>query len=82
MLDFIMSLCLDRREQNFVEYAKQIVVFLASTNSTPGNRVVEFLLMQITPKAMVPNEKREAVPPPSGYKRATRTVQTSRMLYP
>ena len=64
ILDFIMSLCLERREQNFVEYAKQIVVFLASTNSTPGNKVVEFLLMQITPKAMVPNEKREAVPPP------------------
>ncbi|KAM7189704.1 cell morphogenesis protein PAG1 [Naviculisporaceae sp. PSN 640] len=64
ILDFIMSLCLERREQNFVEYAKQIVVFLASTNSTPGNKVVEFLLLQITPKAMVPNEKREAVPPP------------------
>ncbi|KAL2023414.1 hypothetical protein VTK56DRAFT_2771 [Thermocarpiscus australiensis] len=64
ILDFIMSLCLERREQNFVEYAKQIVVFLASTNSTPGNKVIEFLLLQITPKAMVPNEKREAVPPP------------------
>ncbi|KAL2133899.1 hypothetical protein VTI74DRAFT_1464 [Chaetomium olivicolor] len=64
ILDFIISLCLERREQNFVEYAKQIVVFLASTNSTPGNRVIEFLLLQITPKAMVPNEKREAVPPP------------------
>ncbi|KAK1759389.1 cell morphogenesis N-terminal-domain-containing protein [Echria macrotheca] len=64
VLDFIMSLCLERREQNFVEYAKQIVVFLASTNSTPGNKVVEFLLVQINPKAMVPNEKRESVPPP------------------
>ncbi|KAH6635292.1 cell morphogenesis N-terminal-domain-containing protein [Chaetomium sp. MPI-SDFR-AT-0129] len=65
ILDFIMSLCLERREQNFVEYAKQIVVFLASTNSTPGgNRVVEFLLLKLTPRAMVPNEKREAVPAP------------------
>ncbi|AEO55251.1 hypothetical protein MYCTH_2298895 [Thermothelomyces thermophilus ATCC 42464] len=64
ILDFIISLCLERREQNFVEYAKQIVVFLASTNSTPGSRVIEFLLLQITPKAMVPNEKREAIPPP------------------
>jgi hypothetical protein len=64
VLDFIISLCLERREQNFVEYAKQIVVFLSSTNSTPGSKVVEFLLMQITPKAMVPNEKKEAVPPP------------------
>jgi hypothetical protein len=62
VLDFIMSLCLDRREQNFVEYAKQIVVFLSSTPA--GVKVVEFLLMQITPKAMIPNEKRELVPPP------------------
>lgn len=64
VLDFIMSLCLERREQNFVEYAKQIVVFLASTNSNPGHKVIEFLLLQITPKAMVPNEKRETAPPP------------------
>lgn len=62
VLDFIMSLCLDRREQNFVEFAKQIVVFLSSTPA--GVKVVEFLLMQITPKAMIPNEKREFTPPP------------------
>lgn len=64
VLDFIISLCLERREQNFVEYAKQIVVFLSSTTTTPGSKVVEFLLMQISPKAMVPNEKKEAVTPP------------------
>ncbi|CAM1511581.1 Fc.00g090940.m01.CDS01 [Cosmosporella sp. VM-42] len=64
VLDFIIQLCLERREQNFVEYAKQIIVFLSTTNSTPGIKVVEFLLMQITPKAMVPNEKRAVVPPP------------------
>ncbi|KAG6041018.1 hypothetical protein E4U41_006213 [Claviceps citrina] len=64
ILDFIMQLCLERREQNFVEYAKQIVVFLSTTNSTPGIKVVEFLLMQINPKAMVPNEKRESIQPP------------------
>ena len=64
VLDFIISLCLDRREQNFVEYAKQIVVFLSSSNSTPGMKVVEFLLMQITPKAMAPNDRKEALPPP------------------
>jgi hypothetical protein len=64
VLDFIMCLCLERREQNFVEYAKQIVVFLASTVATPGNKVVDFLLLQITPKAMVPNEKREMPTPP------------------
>ncbi|KAI2628379.1 cell morphogenesis N-terminal-domain-containing protein [Xylaria nigripes] len=64
VLDFIISLCLERREQNFVEYAKQIVVFLSSTTTTPSNKVVEFLLMQISPKAMVPNEKKEIMPPP------------------
>lgn len=64
VLDFIMQLCLERREQNFVEYAKQIVVFLSTTNGTPGIKVVEFLLMQITPKAMVPNEKRDSMTPP------------------
>ncbi|KAF2968436.1 hypothetical protein GQX73_g5160 [Xylaria multiplex] len=64
VLDFIISLCLERREQNFVEYAKQIVVFLSSTTTTPGNKVIDFLLNQITPKAMVPNEKKEVVPPP------------------
>ncbi|KAI0406177.1 cell morphogenesis N-terminal-domain-containing protein [Xylaria palmicola] len=65
VLDFIICLCLERREQNFVEYAKQIVVFLSSTTITPGSsKVVEFLLMQISPKAMVPNEKKEVVPPP------------------
>jgi hypothetical protein len=62
VLDFIMSLCLDRREQNFVEFAKQIVVFLSSTPA--GVKVVEFLLMQISPKAMIPTEKRELIPPP------------------
>ncbi|KAI0184432.1 cell morphogenesis N-terminal-domain-containing protein [Xylaria flabelliformis] len=64
VLDFIISLCLERREQNFVEYAKQIVVFLSTTTVTSNSKVVEFLLMQISPKAMVPNEKKEAVPPP------------------
>ncbi|KHN94213.1 transcriptional activator leucine zipper [Metarhizium album ARSEF 1941] len=64
ILDFIIHLCLERREQNFVEYVKQIVVFLSTTNSTPGIKVVEFLLMQINPKAMVPNERRDSMPAP------------------
>jgi hypothetical protein len=29
VLDFIISICLERKEQNFVEYAKQMVVFLS-----------------------------------------------------
>ena len=61
VLDFVISLCLDRREQSFVDYAKQIVVYLSSTQAgSTGQKVVEFLLLQITPKNMV-QEKREPV---------------------
>lgn len=52
VLDFIISVCLDKREQNFVIYAKQIVVFLSKTPA--GARVIEHLILQITPKAMPP----------------------------
>ena len=51
IMDFIISLCLDKKEQNFVDYAKQIVVFLSSTPA--GVKVIEFLLLQISPNAMV-----------------------------
>lgn len=55
VLDFVIMLCLDRREQSFIDYAKQIVVFLSKTPA--GQKVVEFLLMQITPKNMVHHER-------------------------
>jgi hypothetical protein len=59
ILNFIINLCLDKREQNFVDYSKQIVVHLAGT----GAKVVEALLLQINPRSMV-HEKREPSPPP------------------
>ncbi|KAM5436635.1 Cell morphogenesis protein PAG1 [Microsporum canis] len=62
VLDFIINLCLERREQNFVDYAKQIVVFLASTPA--GSKVIEFFLLQVIPKNMV-HERREPLPAPS-----------------
>ncbi|KAF2467626.1 cell morphogenesis protein-like protein [Lindgomyces ingoldianus] len=61
ILNFIINLCLDKREQNFVDYSKQIVVHLSSTPA--GLKVVEFLLMQINPRSMV-GDKREPTPPP------------------
>ena len=64
ILDFVTSLCLDRREQSFVDYAKQIVVYLSSTPA--GQKVVEFLLLQITPKNMV-QEKREPITIPPDF---------------
>ncbi|KAF2736143.1 cell morphogenesis protein-like protein [Polyplosphaeria fusca] len=61
ILNFIINLCLDKREQNFVDYSKQIVVHLSNTPA--GLKVVEFLLMQINPRSMV-GEKRDPTPPP------------------
>lgn len=59
ILDFIIYLSLDRREQNFVEYAKQIVVYLSSTPA--GSRVLEFFLLLLTPKNMVNDSKHAEV---------------------
>ncbi|KAF1831086.1 hypothetical protein BDW02DRAFT_532702 [Decorospora gaudefroyi] len=61
ILNFIINLCLDKREQNWVDFSKQIVVHLSSTPA--GLKVVEFLLLQINPRSMV-SEKREPLPPP------------------
>lgn len=61
VLDFVISLCLDRREQNFVDYAKQIIVHLSSTPA--GQKVVEFLLLQITPRNMI-HDKRQSIRSP------------------
>ncbi|KAF2083407.1 cell morphogenesis protein-like protein [Saccharata proteae CBS 121410] len=62
VLDFIISLCSDKREQNFVDYAKQIVVYLS--NTLAGSKVVEYLMLKITPRAMAP-EQRDAPQIPS-----------------
>ncbi|KAL8672812.1 MAG: hypothetical protein Q9168_002749 [Polycauliona sp. 1 TL-2023] len=62
VLDFVISLCLDRREQSFVDYAKQIIVHLSSTPA--GQKVIEFLLLQITPRNMVQEKREPVVLPP------------------
>jgi hypothetical protein len=59
ILDFIIYLSLDRRDQNFVEYAKQIVVYLSSTPA--GSRVLEFFMLQLCPKNMVNDRKHAEV---------------------
>ena len=67
VLDFIITICLDKKEQNFVIYAKQIAVFLSKTPA--GSSVVEYLLLQINPKTMVADQRRqpmEAPPDSSG----------------
>ena len=62
VLNFVISLCLDRREQSFVDYAKQIIVYLSSTQA--GLKVVEFLLLQLSSRNMV-QKKREPLVLPS-----------------
>ncbi|KAJ5371431.1 uncharacterized protein N7496_007523 [Penicillium cataractarum] len=65
VLDFIISLCLERKEQNFVEYAKQVVVFLAATPA--GSKVIEFFLLMVIPKNMV-QERKDLTPQPPDVK--------------
>ncbi|KAL2368974.1 hypothetical protein RJ035_003685 [Blastomyces gilchristii] len=65
VLDFIINLCLERKEQNFVDYAKQIIVFLSTTLA--GSKVIEFFLMQVVPKNMV-HERRDPIPLPPDLK--------------
>ncbi|EPS33037.1 hypothetical protein PDE_07998 [Penicillium oxalicum 114-2] len=62
VLDFIINLCLERKEQNFVEYAKQVVVFLASTPA--GSKVIEFFLLLVIPRNMVQDRKEITPQPP------------------
>jgi hypothetical protein len=62
ILNFIINLCLDKREQNYVDFSKQIVVHLSSTPA--GLKVVEFLLLQINPRSMVSEKREPAAPPP------------------
>ena len=50
ILEFIMHQSLERREQNFVEFGKQIVVFLSETPA--GAKLVEALMQYLQPKLM------------------------------
>lgn len=50
IVDFVMDLSLSRKNQNFTPYAKQIIVFLSTTPA--GQRVIDFLLLQIGPSTM------------------------------
>lgn len=55
ILDFIIELSLERREQNFVYCAKQIVVYLSVTPA--GSKIFDFFLLQLAAKNM-PNERK------------------------
>lgn len=57
ILDFVIDLALERREQNFIYCAKQIVVCLSVTPA--GSRIFEHLLLQLAAKNMT-NERRSS----------------------
>ena len=59
VLDFVISLCSERKDQAVVFYAKQVIVYMA--HGAAGAKVVEFLLLKITPKNMVFSHK-ESLP--------------------
>ncbi|POS88404.1 hypothetical protein EPUL_000061, partial [Erysiphe pulchra] len=61
ILKFVISLCLDRREQNSLEFAKHIIVYLS--NKSLEEQIVEFLISRITPKDMIANDRYELIPP-------------------
>jgi hypothetical protein len=63
ILDFITSLILDRRDDMLVKAAKHIVVFLSSTPA--GQKVIEFLLLQVNPRSMW-EERGRGVNQPAG----------------
>jgi hypothetical protein len=67
VLDFVIDICLQKREQYFVNYAKQVVVFLSKTPA--GSRVIEYLLLRISTKEMAifrPTMLRKPPPDTSG----------------
>lgn len=61
ILDFIFNQSLERREQNFVEFGKQVIVFLSET--VAGAKLVEALMGYLQPRLMIIAVK-EPTPPP------------------
>lgn len=55
ILEFIINQSLERREQSFVEFGKQVVVFLASTPA--GVKLVEALIGHLQPRLMTINQR-------------------------
>ncbi|KAF3938035.1 hypothetical protein ABW19_dt0200649 [Dactylella cylindrospora] len=68
VLDFIIAQSLERKEQNFVNVGKQIIVFLAG--SPNGSKLVEALLEYLQPRLMTSPQKPQevqVVPDPNSF---------------
>ncbi|KAI5787397.1 cell morphogenesis N-terminal-domain-containing protein [Pyronema domesticum] len=64
ILDFIVNQSLERREQSFVEYGKQIIVFLSETPN--GAKLVEALTLYLQPKYMTSVTREPSLVPDCG----------------
>ena len=62
ILDFVIDLTLDRRDEKFIVFAKQIVVHLSSSRAGVG--VIDALLQNITPRKMYPEKPPSIEAPP------------------
>ena len=60
-MDFIINQSLERREQSFVEYGKQIIVFLSETPN--GAKLIDALATYLLPKMMTINAREPSVIP-------------------
>ncbi|KAF2672184.1 hypothetical protein BT63DRAFT_369466, partial [Microthyrium microscopicum] len=66
VLDFVMHICLEKRDQNIVDHTRQIVVYLSKAVARGKSKVIEYLLLLITPKAMVQDkdQRQSFIPAP------------------
>lgn len=64
ILNFVVTLCLDRKDETFIRVAKQVTVYMASAGD--GKGVVAYFLRRIEPKAMVGQDRRMSLQPPPG----------------
>lgn len=60
IVDFVINLSMSRRDQSYVPYAKQVIVFLSTTPA--GQKVIDFLLLQIGPRAMANEQQDYKIP--------------------
>ena len=66
MLDFIIDLSLEKRDQNFLRTAKQIVVFLGTSDA--GSGVLEYLTQCVEPKLLQGTDPSTFVRKPEGVR--------------
>ncbi|KAK6455792.1 transcriptional activator leucine zipper [Scheffersomyces xylosifermentans] len=75
-IDFIMSNCLERKNPMFVEYARQIIDYLAYSQPDPLN-VIDKFIENLQPKLMVPPQPKSVSSNQSGAAETPTTLTPS-----